>query len=82
MRVVVAAGRSVVSQPETRLEGGQVLTYQITASRDKYCNPLCDISIVQANWRTCPIQTLLSPLEIQISDDPFGKFSNFEKVMR
>ena len=60
---VVAAGRSVMLQPETRLGG-------------------CDVGIVQANWRTCWIQTLLSPLEIQISDDPFGKSSNFKKVIR
>ena len=40
---------------------------------------LCDVSIVRANQRTCQIQTPLSPLEIQISDDPFGKCSNFKK---
>ena len=70
----------------------QVLTCQITASR--YSShiarqlwqlaqpPLCDVGIVRANWRTCQIQIPLSPLEIQISDDPFGKSSNFKKAIR
>ena len=43
---------------------------------------LCDVGIVRANQRTCHIQTPLSPLEIQISDNPFGKCSNFKKVIR